>query len=291
VLVPTNRIAPVAAAAIASLSRLAPGRIDVGVGTGYTARNTMGLGAMRIADMREYLRVVRALLRNEMVEWAIEGRRQKIRFLNPEAGLIDLGPTVPIHVSAFGPRGRALAAEAADGWMIFVGRVANGVRDVAAMAEACRAAGRAPERLYKTAFTMGCVLAPGEPADSPRARAQAGPFALTFYHSLMDGSLSMRVPSALRAAVEEYRRLYQTYEPADARYLTLHRGHFMFVRPEEERFLDAGILRDMTFTGTVAELRERIAALRDVGYQQFAVFVPPGHESALDDWARVMDGL
>ena len=42
VLVPTNRIAPVAAAAIASLSRLAPGRIDVGVGTGYTARNTPG---------------------------------------------------------------------------------------------------------------------------------------------------------------------------------------------------------------------------------------------------------
>ena len=47
----------------------------------------------------------------------------------------------------------------------------------------------------------------------------------------------------------------------------------------------------MTFTGTTAELRERVRALRDAGYQQFAVFVPPGHEAALDDWARVMDGL
>jgi alkanesulfonate monooxygenase SsuD/methylene tetrahydromethanopterin reductase-like flavin-dependent oxidoreductase (luciferase family) len=52
VLVPANRIAPVAAATIVSLSRLDPGRIDLEVGTGCTARNSIGLGAMRIDDMR-----------------------------------------------------------------------------------------------------------------------------------------------------------------------------------------------------------------------------------------------
>jgi alkanesulfonate monooxygenase SsuD/methylene tetrahydromethanopterin reductase-like flavin-dependent oxidoreductase (luciferase family) len=291
VLVPTNRIAPVAAAAVASLSKLAPGRIDVGVGTGYTARNTMGLPAMRIDEMQEYVRVLRGLLRSETVEWEAEGARHKIRFLSPDAGLIDLAPHVPIHVSAFGPRGRAVAASDGDGWMTFVGRAANGVRDAQTMAEACRAAGRKPDSLYKSAFTMGCVLAPGESADSPRARAQAGPFAMTFFHSLMDGSLKMRVPSALREAVEDYRRVYESYAPADARYLTLHRGHFMFVRPEEQRFLTADMLRDMTFTGTVEELRARIRMLRDAGYQQIAVFVAPGHEDAVDDWARVMEGV
>jgi 5,10-methylenetetrahydromethanopterin reductase len=68
VLVPSNRIAPVAAAAIGTLSRLARGRIDVGLGTGFTARNTMGLPAMRIDALREYLRVLQALLANGMVE-------------------------------------------------------------------------------------------------------------------------------------------------------------------------------------------------------------------------------
>jgi 5,10-methylenetetrahydromethanopterin reductase len=291
VLVPSNRIAPVAAAAIGTLSRLAPGRIDVGLGTGFTARNTMGLPAMRIDALREYLRVLQALLANGMVEWEVEGARRKIRFLHPDAGLIDLGPKVPVHVSAFGPRGQALAAECAQGWMTFVGRVTSGVRDVEAVAMACRAVDRAPETIYKTAFTMGCVLSPNEAADSPRARAQAGPFALTFFHSLMDGSLRMRVPSALRPAVEEYRRVYQTYEPADARYLTLHRGHFMFVRPEEDRFLNADMLRDVTFTGTVDDLRARVRTLRDAGYQQFAVFLVPGHEDAIEDWARVRDGV
>src|SRR4030088_178647 len=37
VLVPSNRIAPVAANAFASLNKLAPGRIGFGVGTGVTA--------------------------------------------------------------------------------------------------------------------------------------------------------------------------------------------------------------------------------------------------------------
>ncbi|SVB32114.1 uncharacterized protein METZ01_LOCUS184968, partial [marine metagenome] len=45
VLVPTNRIAPVTANALASLNQLAPGRIDFGVGTGFTARRAMGLSA------------------------------------------------------------------------------------------------------------------------------------------------------------------------------------------------------------------------------------------------------
>jgi hypothetical protein len=107
----------------------------------------------------------------------------------------------------------------------------------------------------------------------------------------MDRSLKMRVPSALRQAVEEYRQMYESYEPVDARYLTLHRGHFMFVRPDEERFLNADMLRDMTFTGTVDDLRARVRTLRDAGYQQFAVFLVPGHEDAIEDWARVRDGV
>jgi 5,10-methylenetetrahydromethanopterin reductase len=289
VLVPSNRISPVTANGLATLSRLAPGRIDFGVGTGFTARNTMGLPAMRLADLREHLRVVRGLLAGATVECDLEGRRRKIRFLNPEAGLIDIAHTIPLHLSAFGPRARALTAEIADGWMHFVGRLAAGLRGARDMDEACRAAGRDPAGLYKTAFVMGCVLADGEAHDSPRARAQAGPFALTFYHSVMDGSLPMRVPSALAPAVAEYRALYARYEPSDARYLQLHRGHFMFPRPEEERFLTADLLRDLTFTARADELRDRIRALRDAGHAQFAVFLAPGHEDVIEDWARLVE--
>ena len=43
VAIPSNRLAPVTAAAAASINKIAPGRVIVGLGTGYTGRNTMGL--------------------------------------------------------------------------------------------------------------------------------------------------------------------------------------------------------------------------------------------------------
>src|ERR1700724_509483 len=53
VLIPSNRIAPVAASALASLNALAPGRIHFGVGTGFTARRTMGLRPVKLEEMAE----------------------------------------------------------------------------------------------------------------------------------------------------------------------------------------------------------------------------------------------
>src|SRR3982075_1883487 len=73
VLVPSNRIAPVAANAFASLNKLAPGRIDFGVGTGFTARRAMGLGAIKLAALEEYVRAVMALLCEETIEAGLGG--------------------------------------------------------------------------------------------------------------------------------------------------------------------------------------------------------------------------
>src|SRR3954469_24877890 len=76
VLIPSNRIAPVTANAFASLNALAPGRIDFGVGTGFTGRRAMGLGAVKLADMETYIDTVMALLREETVETELEGKRR-----------------------------------------------------------------------------------------------------------------------------------------------------------------------------------------------------------------------
>src|SRR5215813_12702166 len=111
VLIPSNRIAPVTANAFASLNKLAPGRIDFGVGTGFTGRRAMGLGAVKLADMEEYVRVVMALLRGETVEAEIERKKRLIRLLNPEIGLINTRDPIPLWVAASGPRARALTAK------------------------------------------------------------------------------------------------------------------------------------------------------------------------------------
>jgi 5,10-methylenetetrahydromethanopterin reductase len=111
VLVPSNRIAAVTANAFATLNGLAPGRIDFGIGTGFSARRAMGLGAVKLAEMEEYIRVVYGLLNGETVETLIEGKRRKIRFLNPEIGLINTKDPIPLHISAYGPHSQALTAK------------------------------------------------------------------------------------------------------------------------------------------------------------------------------------
>jgi len=244
VLIPSNRIAPVTANALATLNALAPGRIDFGVGTGFTGRRTMGLGAMKQSDMEEYIRVVMALLDGEAPEYDAEGTRRKITFLNPELKLINLRDEVKLHVSAYGPRGRALTARLGAGWLNFVGDVPGGVSAMQAMRESWDRGGNDMSDLTAVAFALGCVLQPGEPVDSDRAMAQAGPRAAVLLHRAADEALSglpntSLVPEALREAVSGYVELAKTFQPADSRYLTNHRGHLMTVKPIERPFVTA----------------------------------------------------
>src|SRR5215472_93878 len=68
-----TRIPPVQVAAVATLNRLAPGRVFLGIGTGNTAMRSMGQRPMRIAAFAEYLRVLAALLRGEVADYALNG--------------------------------------------------------------------------------------------------------------------------------------------------------------------------------------------------------------------------
>ena len=292
VLIPSNRIAPVTAGAFASLNALAPGRIDFGVGTGFTGRRAMGWGAMKLADMARYIDQVMGLLANQTVDLAMEGERHPIRFLNPELGLINTRDPVRLHVSAYGPRSRALTAKLGAGWLNFIGVPDSGTAELAAMQAEWASAGHAAAALEATAFALGCVLAEGEPFDSPRAMDQAGPRAAVLLHRAADEALAglpntSKVPEAVAAEVAGYVALAQRFEPAEARYMENHRGHLLFVKPQERPFVTAELIRRTTFTGTEAVLKDRIGALRDAGYGQFVIQIVPGQEAAFADWARI----
>ena len=248
--------------------------------------------AVKLERLEEYVRVLRGLLAKEMVEWAEEGGSHQIRFLTPELKLINLEDPIPIHFSAFGPKGRAMTAKLGAGWMCG-GNRQGAVRALEAMCEAWRGAGRDEKDLYTTTFGNGCVLRHGEAADSPRARAQAGPSATMIFHDLAEkeelGSLGFKLPPQFEAQFETYREIYDNYQPPDARYLSNHRGHLMFLRPEEEALITPDLIRALTFTGTEAELIDNVRAVKTAGFNQFAVLLRAGHEFAmLEDWHRVL---
>jgi 5,10-methylenetetrahydromethanopterin reductase len=176
VLVPTNRIAPEAACCLASLNALAPGRVEYALGTGASGRYTMSLPPMRMAELRAYATTVAGLLRGETVELGIEGHCSPARIVEPDAGMNIVDP-IPMHISAFGPKGQRLAAELASGWITFSASARLAGTQLRRLEEACAAVGRPSDELSKTVFCLGAVLEDGEPADgprTPRARERAG---------------------------------------------------------------------------------------------------------------------
>jgi 5,10-methylenetetrahydromethanopterin reductase len=256
------------------------------------ARRAMGFGAIKIKDMETYIHQVYGLLRRETVDFEMEGQDKKIRFLNPELPLFNTKDPIALHLSAFGPRTRALTARLKAGWIDFVGKVENGIKEVQAMREAWSKAGHAMGDLQATAFALGCVLKDGEPADSDRAMAQAGPRAAVMLHRAADEALAGLAPgvamlSKATPELQGYIDMARGFEPKDAPYLQNHRGHLMFVKPEEKRFVSAELISATSFTASEAEIKQRIDALRGAGYTQFTIQLVPGQEQALADWARI----
>src|SRR5215204_2213937 len=111
VLIPSLRHPMVNAAATAALEAMAPGRVAVSFGTGFTGRRAMGYGAITWSFMTAYIEAYVALLRGEVVEW--EGARMQM--LHPDGSAAARPVDVPILVGALGPKGRAVAERLGDG--------------------------------------------------------------------------------------------------------------------------------------------------------------------------------
>jgi 5,10-methylenetetrahydromethanopterin reductase len=291
VLIPSNRMAAVAANAFASLNKLAPGRIEFGVGTGFTGRRAMGLGAVKLADMEEYIRVVQALWRGETVETEVEGKNRQIRLLNPDLGLINTDGDLPVSIAATGPKARAVTAKIAAGWIDGAPNPTASVAALASMRATWSAAGQPAESLNAIAWAGGCVLRPGEPPDSARAVAQAGPRTMTLLHRAADAALGgyppINLPEDFAENVAGYVEMVRGYGPQGTHYLGNHRGHLMFVRPDERKFLTGEMIRRMTWTATEPELIERVAVLEAAGFSQIVFSILPGQEHAVEDWGRI----
>lgn len=110
------RLATTAAAAFATINKIAPGRVFAGFGTGLTSYALMGdRSPIKQAELADYVQVVRGLLSGDDVEFALAGESKPVRFLMPDHGFIDVEHHIPIYLAAHGPKGQALAGKIADG--------------------------------------------------------------------------------------------------------------------------------------------------------------------------------
>jgi alkanesulfonate monooxygenase SsuD/methylene tetrahydromethanopterin reductase-like flavin-dependent oxidoreductase (luciferase family) len=295
VAVPGLRLAPVAANGIATINRLAPGRCFLGLGTGHTGMRLLGRKPMKLAPFREYVGVVRALLRGDEVAHTSDGETHPIRFQMREHRFIDLDPPIPIHIAAFGPKAQALAGEIGDGLISGMPRGGTVTEMLANARRGAARAGRALPGGFDVSAKVTLVMRePGEALDSERIVAQAGAAVISGLHYLVAQHLETGAdpPAYARPIWNDYMK-WLDQAPPDVRHQRLHASHYSFVDPEEARFITPGLISASCLSGTPEELVERVRQLSRDGLRAIMLYPPLNRQyRVIEDFAdRVMARL
>ena len=246
VTVPHTRHVSVTASAILTLDELAPGRIVLGMGTGGSSAQTMGLRLEqmgRVGSLEAMATAVRRLT-----------RREPIRFDSGSEGTVAWldGPRhIPLYLAGSGPRMLAAAGRLGDGVMMYVGTAPAMLR----AGLDCVAAGAA-ERGRRVADLDVVLWTPTAISRDPH---QARDHARGRVASALRHPLPMPLPPEDQAAVRQLRESYNVFEHATAD--SRHRA----LVPDR-------LVNLMALAGTPEEVRAQVARVASVaGMNRIAI--------------------
>ena len=292
VAIPSNRIVPVTAAAAATINKLAPGRVIVGIGTGYTGRNTMGLPALKMKEFTTYVSQLKDLLAGNDVLFKEGDRDRWIRLIHSKenAGRDDffnIEDPIPVMVDANGPKGQELVGEISDGW-ITTGRSLNVPEGIPIIMESAKRSGNSFDRFggtytkpYVTVLTSSCVLREGETVSSERVIRNIGPTLVPGVHAMWESSFgpgsnlgmsNSNIAENYNKYITEYGDKKTPSTPSDRRYLDVHEGHYAYLKEGEEKFVSNDLIA-RTLTGTGKEINEKLDHLESIGVNNVALSV------------------
>jgi 5,10-methylenetetrahydromethanopterin reductase len=247
VLVPGLRHVMTTAAAIATIEEIAPGRVAVAIGTGFTGRHLLGEPVMRWSDVASYIRQLRGLLHGDDVE--VDGR--VLRMCQTDGWAPPRPIRTPVLVAANGPMGLAVAKELGDGVM--------------SMQDAF------PFEWCACCFG-GTVLDEGEERSSARAFDAVAPLIAFTYHYVYQAAGpavdAMPEGARWRAAVEQ--------EPEATRHLAVH-GRHLVALTDADRVIVGPELVTESYAMTRDEVRARIDGLAAAGATEI-VYGPMGSD-------------
>ena len=275
-----TRIAPVTAHSIASINRIAPGRVFLGIGTGHTAMRVMNFNPMKAPPFREYLRVVRALLDGREVEFTLDGETRTIEIIHKELGFVDTEHRIPMYVAANGPMALRAAGEFGDG------RVSGGSEPPEAFANSMRRirsgaarVGRSMDDFHTAELTYACILKPGESLGSDRVIDTCGHMVASRLHGLWE-AVQLRgegiVPEDIRSVWEQYRDFVAGLNvPRERAGQVVHRGHCTYLLAEERRFVTPEVLRSTgALVGTPDEIIDMLRTKERNGLKEVMLLQP-----------------
>ncbi|WJV44143.1 LLM class flavin-dependent oxidoreductase [Streptomyces flavofungini] len=268
---PALRAAPAAAAAVSSLNALAPGRIVCGVGTGNTARRTLGMRPTKTAELESFTAALQDLTAGRESDHREGTRSSRVRFLHV-GPYVNTEAPVEFVVAAFGLKAAAVAGRLGAGLISF------GLHDAAAwsaLGQARRSAAQGAGSAEKArSYLMSSlhVLADGEDRYGDPVKDSVGHIALS---ALILGAenpdFRATLPPEEAAAVDRLLHLRGT-TPTDPRlHQALYRNYLGRISPEDRELIVPSLVDKFGLVGTRSEIAERITALEKAGVDELVI--------------------
>lgn len=253
VLIPSLRHPMVTAAAISTLAAAAGSeRVQVGVGSGFTGRITMGKRPVPMAKVQAYIETVKALLRGEQVEW----EDAVMQMIHPDERF---APARPLEVLW------AIAAEGPKGLQM--------VREIGGGVELLSLATVNAEFSPQTMIFSGTVLDEGEDPGSERVIDAGGAAAGLILHWAVEHDA---IDELLPAQGQQWAAAYE-HVPENVRHLAIHDRHMIEVNATDRPFLNGDLMVGTGAAASSQAWRDRMNGYDAAGATAIC-FQPSGHD-------------
>jgi len=279
---PALRSVPAAAAAVSSLNAIAPGRVICGVGTGNTARRTLGMLPTTMAQLEAFTRALQDLTGGRETQYTEGARTREIKFLHVGPYVNTTDP-VEFVVAAFGLKASAIAGRRGAGLISF------GLLDPAVWAAfeetrrlTAQEAGNAVS-VDNYVMTSLHVLADGEDRYGDLAKDSMGQVAMALLTFAADNpAFGESLEPDEADAVQRLLQRRGTTATATDRHMTLYRNYLGRIDPGDRDLIVPSLVDKLALIGTREELSERIAALETAGVDEIVIqpVVDPDKEMA-----------
>lgn len=253
----TNPVSPptvITASALATLNEISGGRVDMGIGRGDSAVRVIGKKPANLAQLEDGIRQIRDLA---------EGRLAQLE--DGDAMMEWAEGTLPIWVSAYGPKALALAGRVADG-VVLQPAVPSLIRwSLGHVHDGARQAGRDPSDLR-----VMCLVPAFVGGDLEYARSQVRWFPAMASNQIVE-LIQRHDPAGLPQELVSYVESRGAYDYRD------HGKH----DAAHNEFVTDNVVDRFCVIGPADECIRRIEELADAGVQQFNVYAVVDDPEAL----------
>ncbi len=246
---PSTRDVTVTASTFATLNELYGNRTVCGIGRGDSAVRTLGLKPTSLKELRESVKVIQDLGNGRHATY--NGNDVHFPWVSEDAGL-------EVWVAAYGPKALALTGEVADGYILQLADPDIAAWMIKSVRDAATKAGRDADKI------TFCVAAPAYIGDNlEHQREQTRWFGGMVGNHVADIVGRYGADGAVPQALTDYIKGRQGYDYSE--HGRAGNSHTAFV-PDE-------IVDRFCILGPVEAHLEKLTALRDLGVDQFAVYL------------------